>query len=119
MGGCTMTSPPSYAAMSQSSIASPQCWRRCKVVGGGTGEEGGASGGWRGNSSTAAGAWTSAWGSHMLSECDHPTNLTRDHNLPHLNLDSRISSTLYSSWSSTMMGPGCGGCVHSAISSGV
>src|SRR5258708_39324358 len=25
-GGCTMTSPPSYAATSQSSIASPCCW---------------------------------------------------------------------------------------------
>src|SRR5258707_3915000 len=47
----------------------------------------------------------------MLSECDHPTNLTRYHNLPHLNLESRISSTSYSSWSSTMMGPGCRGCV--------
>src|SRR6266436_342928 len=34
----------------------------------------------------------------MLSECDHPMNLTRYHNLPHLNLESRISSTLYSSW---------------------
>src|SRR5260221_6102855 len=34
----------------------------------------------------------------MLSECDHPTNLTRYHNLPHLNLESRISSTSYSSW---------------------
>src|SRR5258708_9326786 len=55
----------------------------------------------------------------MLSECDHLTNLTRYHNLPHLNLESRISSTSYSSWSSTMMGPGCRGCGHSTISSGM
>src|SRR5258707_11949274 len=34
----------------------------------------------------------------MLSECDHLTDLTRYHNLPHLNLESRISLTLYSSW---------------------
>src|SRR6266478_648899 len=46
----------------------------------------------------------------MLSECDHTMNLTRYHNLPHLNLESRISLTLYSSWSSTMTGPGCRGC---------
>src|SRR5258705_3495523 len=31
----------------------------------------------------------------MLSECDHPMNLTRHHNLPHLNLESRISLTSY------------------------
>src|SRR5258708_29880919 len=68
---------------------------------------------------TAAGAWTSARGSHMLSKCDHLTNLTRYHNLPHLNLESRISLTLYSSWSSTMMGLGCRGCGHSATSSGM
>src|SRR5260221_13647929 len=55
----------------------------------------------------------------MLSECDHLMNLTRYHNLPHLNLESRISLTLYSSWLSTMMGLGCGGCRHSAISSGM
>src|SRR5258708_21168226 len=116
-----MTSPPSYATMSQSSIASPQCQRQHDVVRVGAGEEGGASGCWRWNSSTAAGAWTSAWGSHMLSECDHPMNLTRYHNynLPHLNLESSISLTSYSSWSSTMTGLGCGGCGHSAISSGM
>src|SRR5258705_13889821 len=34
----------------------------------------------------------------MLSKCDHPTDLTRYHNLPHLNLESRISLTSYSSW---------------------
>src|SRR5258708_425802 len=61
-------------------------------------EECRASGCWRWNSSTTAGAWTSMWGSHMLSECDHLTNLTRYHSLPHLNLESRISLTLYSSW---------------------
>src|SRR5258707_10991328 len=55
----------------------------------------------------------------MLSKCDHPMNLTRYHNLPHLNLESRISLTLYSSWSSTMMGLGCRGCGHSATSSGM
>src|SRR5258708_24957923 len=55
----------------------------------------------------------------MLSKCDHPTNLTRYHNLPHLNLESRISLTSYSSWSSTMTGPGCRGCGHSTISSGM
>src|SRR5258705_80919 len=31
-GGCTMTSPPSYATMSWSGIASPQCQGWCKVV---------------------------------------------------------------------------------------
>src|SRR5258707_15041696 len=55
----------------------------------------------------------------MLSECDQPMNLTRYHNLPHLNLESRTSSTSYSSWSLMMMGPGCGGCRCSAMSSGV
>src|SRR5260221_12475110 len=55
----------------------------------------------------------------MLSKCGHLTNLTRYYNLPHLNLESRISLTSYSSWSSTMMGPGCRGCRHSTISSGM
>src|SRR5260370_12444900 len=89
------------------------------MVGVGAREECGALGCWRWNSSTAAGAWTSAWGSHMLSKCGHLTNLTRYYNLPHLNLESRISLTSYSSWSSTMMGPGCRGCRHSTISSGM
>jgi len=31
--GCTMTSPPSYATMSWSGVASPQQWRQCEVVG--------------------------------------------------------------------------------------
>src|SRR5258708_16783670 len=44
-----------------------------------------------------AGVWTSVWGSHMLSEFDQPMNLTRYHSFPHLNLESKISSTLYSS----------------------
>src|SRR5258708_7003560 len=114
-----MTSPPSYATTSQSSVASPGCQRQHKVVRVGAGEECGVLGCWRWNSSTVAGAWTSVWGSHMLSECDHPTNLTRHHNLPHLNLESRISSTSYSSWLSTMMGLGCGACGCSAISSGM
>src|SRR5258708_4504238 len=96
-GGHTMTSPPSYAAMSWSSVASPRHQRQCKVVGVEVEEVHGALGCWRGKSSTAAGAWTSVWGSHILSECNHPMNLTRYHNLPHLNLESRISSTLYSS----------------------
>src|SRR5258708_7127195 len=61
----------------------------------------------------------SKWGSHMLSECDQPMNLTRYHNLPHLNLESRTSSTSYSSWSLMMMGPGCGGCGCSAMLSGM
>src|SRR5258708_14131143 len=64
-----------------------------------------------------AGAWTSVWGSHMLSEFDQPMNLTRYHSFPHLNLESKISSTSYSSWSLTVTGLGCGGCRHSAISS--
>src|SRR5260370_6612977 len=59
------------------------------------------------------------WGSHMLSECDQPMNLTRYHNLPHLNLESRTSLTSYSSWLSMMMGPGCGGCGCSAMLSGM
>src|SRR5258705_4942126 len=66
---------------------------------------------------TMVGAWTSVWGSHMLSECDHLTNLMRYHSLPHLNLESRISLTSYSSSPSTTIGPGCGGCGHSTISS--
>src|SRR6266436_1436652 len=89
------------------------------AVGVGAAEECGASGCWRWNSSTMAGAWTSMWGSHMLSECDHLTNLMRYHSLPHLNLESRISSTSYSSLPSTVIGPGCGGCGCSTILSGV
>src|SRR5258708_4839304 len=58
-------------------------------------------------------------GSHMLLECDHPMNLMRYHSLPHLNLESRISLTSYSSSPSTMIGPGCRGCGHLTISSGV
>ena len=58
-------------------------------------------------------------GSHMLSEFDHLMNLTRYHSLPHLNLESRIPSTSYSSLPSTVIGPGCGGCGRSTISSGV
>src|SRR5258707_928250 len=114
-----MKTPPPYATMSRSGIASPRCQRRHDVVRVGAGEECGALGCWRWNSSTAAGAWTSAWGSHMLSECDHPMNLTRYHNLPHLDLESRISSTLYSSSPLTVIGLGCRGCGHSTISSGV
>src|SRR5258708_4377058 len=68
--------------MSWSSMASPWHQRWHEVVRVGAGEECGASGCWRWNFSTAAGAWTSVWGSHILSECDHPTNLTRYHNLP-------------------------------------
>src|SRR5258706_7841348 len=105
-----MPSPTSYATRRCSGIAPLQCWRWCEVVGMGAGEECGALGCWRWNSSTAAGAWTSVWGSHMLSECDHLTNLTRYHSLPHLNLESRIPSTSYSSSPSTVIGPGCGGC---------
>src|SRR5258708_14294377 len=109
-GGHTMTSPPSYATMSWSSVALLRCRGQHEVVGV-EGEEGcGESGCWRWNSSTTAGAWTSKWGSHMLSECDQPMNLTSYHNLPHLNLESRTSLTSYSSWSLTMTGPGCRGC---------
>src|SRR6266436_2812243 len=117
-GGHTMTSPPSYAAMSWSGIALLQCRGWHKVVGVEGEEEHGESGCQRWNSSTTAGAWTSEWGSHMLSECDQPMNLTRYHNLPHLNLESRTSLTSYSSWSLTMTGPGCGGCGCSAMLSG-
>src|SRR5258707_2627517 len=46
-GGHTMTSPPSYAAMSQSGIASPQCQRWQEVVGVEVEEVHGASGCWR------------------------------------------------------------------------
>src|SRR5258707_8056520 len=109
-GGCTMTSPPSYAAMSWSSVALLRCQGWHKVVRVEGEEEHGESGCWRWNSSTTAGAWTPKWGSHMLSECDQPMNLTRYHNLPHLNLESRTSSTSYSSWSLMMTGPGCEGC---------
>src|SRR5260221_6502575 len=118
-GAHTMTSPPSYATTSQSSIALLQCRGQRKVVRV-EGEEGhGESGCQRWNSSTTARAWTSKWGSHMLSECDQPMNLTRYHNLPHLNLESRTSLTSYSSWSLMMMGPGCGGCGCLAMSSGM
>src|SRR5258707_9361312 len=106
-GGCTMTSPPSYATMSRSSVALLQCQGQCEVVRVEGEEERGESGCQRWNSSTTAGAWTSEWGSHMLSECDQPMNLTRYHNLPHLNLESRTSLTSYSSWLLTMTGPGC------------
>src|SRR5258708_30690626 len=116
-GGHTMTSPPSYATTSQSGIALLQCQGRRKVVGVEGEEECGESGCQRWNSSTTAGAWTPKWGSHMLSECDPPMNLTRDHNLPHLNLESRTSLTSYSSWSLTMTGPGCGGCGCLAMAS--
>src|SRR5260221_4112543 len=116
-GGHTMTSPPSYATMSQSGIALLQCRGQCEVVRVEGEEECGELGCWRWNSSTTAGAWTSEWGSHMLSECDQPMNLTRYHNLPHLNLESRTSSTSYSSWSLMMMGPGCRGCGCLAMSS--
>src|SRR6266436_9820009 len=115
----TLTSPPSYAAMSWSGVAPLQCQRWCDAVGVGAAEEHGALGCWRWNSSTTAGVWTSVWGSHMLLECDHPMNLMRYHSLPHLNLESRISSTSYSSSPSTVIGPGCGGCGRSTISSGV
>src|SRR5258708_1630761 len=118
-GGHTMTSPPSYAATSQSRVALLRCRGRHKAVGVEGEEEHGESGCRRWNSSTTAGAWTSEWGSHMLSECDQPMNLTRYHNLPHLNLESRTSLTSYSSWSLTMMGPGCGGCGCLAMSSGM
>src|SRR5258708_22353110 len=76
-----------------------------------------ASGCWRWTSLTMAGLWTSVRGSNMLSEFDQPMNLTRYHNLPHLNLESKISSTSYSSWSLTVTGLGCGGCRCSTISS--
>src|SRR5258707_7209878 len=115
-GGHTMTSPPSYAATSWSGVASPRQWRWCMVVGVEVGEVCGASGCWRWNSSTTA-VWTSVWGSHMLSKFDQPMNLTRYHSLPHLNLESKISSTSYSSWSLMVTGLGCGGCRCSAISS--
>ena len=116
-GGRTMTSPPSYATMSRSSIALLQCRGQRKAVRVEGEEEHGESGCRRWNSSTTAGAWTPEWGSHMLSECDQLMNLTRYHNLPHLNLGSRTSSTSYSSWSLMMMGPGCRGCGRSAMSS--
>src|SRR5258705_13469982 len=75
-GGHTMTSPPSYAAMSQSGIALLRCqgWHKAVRVEGE--EECGESGCRRWNSSITAGAWTPEWGSHMLSECDQPMNLT-------------------------------------------
>src|SRR5260370_29710325 len=117
--GHTMTSPPSYATTSQSGIASPQQWGWHEVVRVEVEEVHRASGCWRWNSLTTAGAWTSVWGSHMLLECNHPTNLMRYHSLPHLNLESRISSTSYSSSPLTVIGPGCGGCGHSTISSGI
>src|SRR5260221_13708146 len=102
---------------SQSSVALLQCRGQCGVVRVEGEEEHGESGCQRWNSSTTAGAWTSEWGSHMLSECDQPMNLTRYHNLPHLNLESRTSSTSSSSRSLTKTGPCCGGCGCSAMSS--
>src|SRR5258708_2903272 len=87
-----MTSPPSYATMSRSSVALLQCRGWHEAVGVEGEEECGESGCRRWNSSTAAGAWTPEWGSHMLSECDQPMNLTRYHNLPHLNLESNTAS---------------------------
>src|SRR5258708_1892997 len=117
--GHTMTSPPSYAATSWSGVASPQQQRQHEVVGVEVEEVCRASGCWRWNSSITAGAWTSVWGSHMLSKFDQPTNLTRYHNLPHLNLESKISSTSYSSWLLMVTGPGCRGCGCSAISFGM
>src|SRR6266436_7043446 len=116
-GDCTMTSPPSYATTSQSGVALLQCQGQHEVVRVEAEEECGELGCQRWNSSTTARAWTSEWGSHMLSECDQPVNLTRYHNLPHLNLESRTSLTSYSSWSLMMMGPGCRGCGCSAMSS--
>src|SRR5258708_29159268 len=118
-GGRTMTSPASYATMSRSSVALLQCRGWHEAVGVEGEEECGESGCRRWNSSTAAGAWTPEWGSHMLSECDQPMNLSRYHNLPYLNLESRTSSTSYSSWSLMMMGPGCRGCRRLAMSSGM
>src|SRR6266478_9574360 len=100
-------------------VASPQWWRQHEVVGVEVGEVCRALGCWRWNSLTTARAWTSVWGSHMLSKFDQPTNLTRYHSLPHLNLEFRISLTSYSSWSLTVIGPGHGGCGHSEISSGM
>src|SRR5258708_209727 len=64
-----------------------------RTEGGGMGRKGkGEEKGRRGHTMT-----TSVWGSHMLSKFDQPTNLTRYHSLPHLNLESKISSTSYSS----------------------
>src|SRR5258708_8570303 len=116
-GGRTMTSPPSYATTSQSGVALLRCqgWHEAVRVEGE--EECGESGCQRWNSSTTAGAWTSEWGSHMLSECYQPMNLTRYHNLPHLDLAHTTSSTSNSSWSLMTTGPGCGGGGHSAMSS--
>src|SRR5258708_20269235 len=66
-GGHTMTSPPSYATMSQSSVALLQCrgWHEVVRVEGE--EEHGELGCWRWNSSTTAGAWTSELGIQLLS----------------------------------------------------
>src|SRR5258708_14489064 len=114
-----MTSPHSSAATGQSSIVPLWCRGEENAVGVGGGEECGALGCWRWNSSTMAGVWTSMWGSHMLLECGHLTNLMRYHSLPHLNLESRISLTSYSSLPLTMIGPGCRGCGHLTILSGV
>src|SRR5258708_7833554 len=70
----TMTSPPSYATTSWSSVASPQCQGQHEVVGVEVGGVHGVSGCWRWNFSTTA-VWTSVWGSHMLSKFDQPRNL--------------------------------------------
>src|SRR5258707_3763370 len=61
-GGHTMTSPPSYAATSRSSIALLQCRGWCEVVRVEGEEECGESGCRRRNSLTIAGAWTSKCG---------------------------------------------------------
>src|SRR5258708_12616979 len=76
-GGHTMTLPPSYATTSWSSVASPQWWRGCKVVRGEVGEGHGASGSWRWNSSTMAGAGTSFWGGTIFLKLDTPITLPR------------------------------------------
>src|SRR5258708_10351281 len=86
-GGCTMTSTPSYAATSRSSIALLQCQGQHEAVGVG-GEEGrGGGGGQKGNSSTTGWAWSPEMGCHMFSGCDQPMHLTRDHKVPHLDLE--------------------------------
>src|SRR5258705_1802959 len=90
-GGHTMTSPPSYATTSQSGVALLRCrgWHEVVRVEGE--EECWESGGHRRNSSTTAGAWTAEWGSHMVSECYQPMNLTRHHKVPPLDLASVTS----------------------------
>src|SRR5258706_12662206 len=60
-GGRTMTSPPSYATMSRSSVALLQCRGWHEAVGVEGEEECGEPGCRRGNSSTAAGPGTPEW----------------------------------------------------------